>query len=138
MLFSPLQRDEWALSARPIASVSYLIQSMHGILCVGIAYTISEFTRMDFFVGKFENQLSNFRCRKFRTPKNAVTYKTYDGTIKWKFNTSRVSRSLVRDDSRFFSLVLFSPIQHDECAISITNASFTRPSASVSYLIQSM
>ncbi|PIO30706.1 hypothetical protein AB205_0085410 [Aquarana catesbeiana] len=28
--------------------------------------------------------------------------------------------------------------EHDECAISIVNASFTRPSASVSYLILSM
>ena len=33
--------------------------------------------------------------------KNAVTYNTYTATIKGKFNTSRVGRSLVRDDPRF-------------------------------------
>ncbi|PIO36614.1 hypothetical protein AB205_0075190 [Aquarana catesbeiana] len=39
---------------------------MCGILCVGIVYTRSEFPTTDFVVEKFEIQVSNFCCRKFR------------------------------------------------------------------------
>ncbi|PIO39291.1 hypothetical protein AB205_0030430 [Aquarana catesbeiana] len=53
---------------------------MCGILCVGIVYTRSEFLTTDFVVGKFNIQISNFVCRKFRRKMSDGAY-TRPGSV---------------------------------------------------------